>query len=196
MVLYSIDAPIRRAAAAHGVVYSSWVDDLPFSGQQARQLIPVAITTLKRAGFKISRSKLKVRGSRKQRVVNGVIVGEKPSISKQNRDRIRAALHRLRVGDIRKDHDAQRPPHELSPNLGGVLQEPEQLSEFSSFLMNLLAQGYAFNELHGDEVRPVALTNLSDGRNVRMIERGGRCCFLFEAPHPILVRREISRKNL
>lgn len=103
LVLYSIDAPIRKAAAAHGVNYSSWVDDLPLSGPEARQLIPIVIATLKRWGFKVSRSKLKVMGSCKQRVVNGVIPGEKPSISKQKRDRIRAALHRLRVGDIREE---------------------------------------------------------------------------------------------
>jgi hypothetical protein len=33
-------------------------------------------------------------------------------------------------------------------------------------------------------------------RDVRMIQCGGRCGFLFEAPHPILIRREISGKNL
>jgi hypothetical protein len=36
-------------------------------------------------------------------MVNGVIAGKKPSVSKQNRDRVRAALHRLRVGDIREE---------------------------------------------------------------------------------------------
>lgn len=73
MVLYSIDLAIRKVAKARGVAYSSWVDDLPLSGARARDLIPVVITTLKRAGFKISRSKLKVMGARKQRVVNGVV---------------------------------------------------------------------------------------------------------------------------
>jgi len=107
LVLYSIDAPIRKAAAAYDVNYSSWVDDLPLSGPQARKLIPIVVATLKRAGFRISRSKLKVMGSNKQRVVNGVIAGQQPSISKQNRDRIRAALHRLRVGEIR-DEDRDR----------------------------------------------------------------------------------------
>ena len=107
MVLYSIDGPIRKAASALGVNYSSWVVDLPLSGSQARQLIPIVIATLKRRGFKISRSKLKVMGSGKQRIVNGVIAGEKPSIPKENRDRIRAALHRFRIGDIR-DEDRDR----------------------------------------------------------------------------------------
>ena len=46
---------------------------------------------------------LKVMGPRKQRIVNGVVAGEIPSISKQDRERIRAALHRLRIGDIREE---------------------------------------------------------------------------------------------
>jgi len=100
LVLYSVDLPIRNAAVALGVNYSSWVDDLPLSGSNAKQLIPVVVSTLKRAGFKVSRSKLKVMGFDKQRVINGIIAGKKPSIPKQTRDRMRAALHRLRVGDI------------------------------------------------------------------------------------------------
>ena len=44
-------------------------------------------------------------GCGKQRVVNGVVASLKPSIPKQTRDRIRAALHRLRVGDIRSEDE-------------------------------------------------------------------------------------------
>lgn len=103
LVLYSVDAVIRKCAAEHGVNYSSWVDDLVLSGSKARQLIPVVVAILKRAGFKISRCKLRVMGPGKQRVVNGVIAGEKPSISIQNRDRIRAALYRLKMRHIREE---------------------------------------------------------------------------------------------
>ena len=103
LVLYSIDLPIRRAAASLGVNYSCWVDDLAFSGVNARLMIPVVKSTLKVAGFRISQSKLKVMGGGKQRVVNGVIPGKRPGIPKQTRDRIRAALHHLRVNDICED---------------------------------------------------------------------------------------------
>lgn len=50
--------------------------------------------------FKISRSKLKVMGPGKQRIINGVVLGQVPSISRKQRWRIRAALHRLQTGDI------------------------------------------------------------------------------------------------
>jgi RNA-directed DNA polymerase len=106
-VLYSIDAQIRKAAALHGVNYSSWVDDIAFSGSNARKLIPIAVSIFKSEGFRISRSKLKVMGRSKQQEVNGVIAGIRPSISKKKRDQIRAALHHLSVGDIR-DEDTAR----------------------------------------------------------------------------------------
>lgn len=140
MVLYSIDAPIRKAAAAHGVNYSSWVDDLPLSGSEARELIPIVISTLKRWGFRISRSKLTVMGPGKQRIVNGVIAAHKPSISKENRDRIRAALHRLRVGDIReKDKDSY-----IATQKGRILYlasvNPGQARVLEDQLANLVRQ--------------------------------------------------------
>lgn len=106
LVLYSIDAPIRRAAAERGVNYSSWIDDIPLSGSEARNLIPIAVSTLRRGGFRISRSKLKVMGGRNRREVNGVIASATPSLSRIKRDQIRAALHRLRIGDIRVEDRA------------------------------------------------------------------------------------------
>jgi RNA-directed DNA polymerase len=100
LVLYSIDEPIRLASACFNVQYSSWVDDLVFSGANARLLIPIVVATFNKAGFRISRSKLKVMGPDKQRVVNGVTLGDIPGISRELRWRIRAALHRLQMGNI------------------------------------------------------------------------------------------------
>lgn len=106
LVINSIDGPIRDAAAERGVNYSSWIDDIPLSGPEARNLIPLAVSTFRRGGFRISRSKLKVMGGRKRREVNGIIAGATPSISRKTRDRIRAALHRLKIGDIRDEDRA------------------------------------------------------------------------------------------
>jgi hypothetical protein len=107
LVLYSIDGPLRARALDMNVNYSSWVDDLPFSGSNARQIIPIAISTLKGAGFRIARSKLLVMGRGERKIVNGIVLGKRPSTPKQHRARIRSALHHLRVGHIRhgeRDH--------------------------------------------------------------------------------------------
>jgi hypothetical protein len=58
-------------------------------------MIPIVIATLKAAGFRISRSKLKIMGAGSPKIVNGVVAGKKPSLPKQRRKQIRAAFHRL-----------------------------------------------------------------------------------------------------
>jgi hypothetical protein len=72
----------------------------------------------------------------------------------------------------------------------------ENFAELYRRVPHALAQRLAVNELHGDEVRPVALTNLMDGRNVGMIERSRSFRFLNETAHAVLVCREVGGKNL
>jgi hypothetical protein len=62
--------------------------------------------------------------------------------------------------------------------------------------VNLLPECYAFNKLHGDEVRPLALTNLVNVRDVRMVESGRGRGLLFETAHSILVSSHFGGKNL
>ena len=45
------------------------------------------------------------------------------------------------------------------------------------------------------KLRPSALADLVDVRDVWMIERRGRSRFLFEAAHPILVRSDVGRQD-
>src|SRR5579864_649141 len=47
LVLYSCDKPIREVCNRYGVSYSTWVDDLAFSGRHARSVLPIVITTLR-----------------------------------------------------------------------------------------------------------------------------------------------------
>src|SRR6266571_952443 len=62
--------------------------------------------------------------------------------------------------------------------------------------MNLLAQRFAVDEFHCDEVHTFVLANLIDMRDVGMIERGGRFRLANETFHAIAMRSHFSRKNL
>src|SRR2546427_5400710 len=53
--------------------------------------------------------------------------------------------------------------------------------------MDLLAQCYAVDQLHSDEVRATVLADLEDLRDVRMTECGSGLSFLNKAAHPIFV---------
>ena len=68
-----------------------------------------------------------------------------------------------------------------------VLQHAQQFRKLFVFVADLVAQRYAIDVLHGDEVEAVCFANLVDVRDVWMVERRGRGRFLFEAAHPILV---------
>ncbi len=64
LFIWMIDAPIRAACEHLGVVYSTWIDDLAFSGEHARELIQIAAETLRANGLRISRKKVHIMGPR------------------------------------------------------------------------------------------------------------------------------------
>ena len=57
-------------------------------------------------------------------------------------------------------------------------------------------EGLPFDVLHDDEADAVALTDVVDGCDIRMIQRGCGLRFAREALHAVRVRRELSGQNL
>lgn len=105
ILICTIYKGIRNECERMGVRYSTWVDDLAFSGANARAVISVAISALHKAGFQVSRRKIKVMGAGSQKVLNGIIVGRYPGLLRENTSRIRAGIHRLAIGAVKKsDH--------------------------------------------------------------------------------------------
>jgi hypothetical protein len=100
MVLFSVDEVIREECAQGGVHYSSWVDDLAFSGGNARGVISVAIKALSGAGFSVSHRKLKVMGPRERKVLTGMVLGRRPGVPPQRLSNLRSGIHKLRTGKI------------------------------------------------------------------------------------------------
>ena len=75
LVLLGVDRPIREECESHGVTYSSWIDDLAFSGDNARTVIQTAVAALKTAGFAVSHKKLIIQGPADRKVLNGLLMG-------------------------------------------------------------------------------------------------------------------------
>lgn len=100
LVLYSVDQPIRDECASRGVTYSTWVDDLAFSGRDARSVISAVVESLRAAGFSISHKKLKVMGPGTRRVLNGVLLGRFPSVLPDRISRLRSGIHKLRMNEV------------------------------------------------------------------------------------------------
>ena len=62
LFIWSVDGQIRDACAELGVEYSTWIDDLAFSGDKARNLIQVVVGALKRSGLRLSHKKIRIMG--------------------------------------------------------------------------------------------------------------------------------------
>jgi hypothetical protein len=103
ILICAIDQEIRTECERMGVKYSTWVDDLAFSGANARHVIPVVISALSKAGLRVSRKKIKVMGTGRRKVLNGIVLGKVPTLPRENLSRIRSGIHKLAIGEVNLD---------------------------------------------------------------------------------------------
>jgi RNA-directed DNA polymerase len=105
LVIWMFDEPIRRACEERSVNYSTWIDDLAFSGDRARELIQIAVLVLAKGGLKVSRSKIRIMGPRDVKLLTGTRLGGRSvRVPKEKLSRIRSGIHKLEAGLIqRKD---------------------------------------------------------------------------------------------
>ena len=99
LVLHEAGVEVRRACAALGLVHTTFVDDLTFSGEKAREVLGVAAETLRKAGFRLPHRKIKIMGPRVQKKVTGAVLGAKLNVPKDKKSKVRAALHRVSLAN-------------------------------------------------------------------------------------------------
>jgi RNA-directed DNA polymerase len=101
LFLASIYAPVLEACVHKNIVVTAWVDDLTFSGKEAREVIELVRKTLAANGLKDSRKKRKILNSQTSKVVTGVRLGrDKIRACKLKLRDIRAGIHNLKVGRV------------------------------------------------------------------------------------------------
>lgn len=96
----ALDVRLSALAARHGVIYTRYVDDLTFSGPAAtaaHDLVHTVGTIVRSEGFRVADPKTRVqRSSGRQRVL-GAVVNHHPTLSRRDRDALKATLHNCRV---------------------------------------------------------------------------------------------------
>ena len=107
LVLYACDGDIRELCQRLQIQYSTWVDDLAFSSDNPRPIIVPLIESLRSHGFRISRRKMEIVGPGKQKILNGVLLGRHLAVPSGRRSRIRAGIHRLRMGHVHSSNEEQ-----------------------------------------------------------------------------------------
>lgn len=104
----SVDAPLEQLALANMVEYTRFVDDMSYSGRNARALINHAARFASRIGLQTwrssSRNKMSITPRWQRQEVTGLTVNAKngPSVGRYRRDRIRSAIHQLRHAEKEK----------------------------------------------------------------------------------------------
>ena len=95
-----LDKRLHKLCEKHGFNYTRYADDMSFSAQQ-RVTIPIGKflgivkRIVKEEGFKIHPKKTHVATKGRQKEVTGIVVNEKPSISRKKLKAFRAVLYQL-----------------------------------------------------------------------------------------------------
>jgi RNA-directed DNA polymerase len=99
-ILLRLDRRLAGLAAKHGFTYTRYADDLALSGDDAAKvakimkLVPEIVAA---EGFAVNAEKTRIlRGGRRQ-AITGVVVNKAMGLSRQERRKLRAALHRQRT---------------------------------------------------------------------------------------------------
>jgi RNA-directed DNA polymerase len=112
LVLSGFDGEIRAVCKRNEIRYSSWVDDLAFSGNTVSSVVGPVIATLIKAGFRVSHRKINRMGPRDRKELNNLVLGKFVTVRKEYRARIRAGVHNLKCGRV--------PEHEIGAYIEGL----------------------------------------------------------------------------
>lgn len=136
LFIWMVDEPIRIACAELGVAYSTWIDDLAFSGDRAREMIQVAATVLGANGLRLKREKIKIMGPRAVKLLTGTRLGaQQVRAPKEKLSRIRSGIHKLRSGLVRIE-DEERYIGGLVAQLRFICQLcPDDVGRYAGDLM-------------------------------------------------------------
>jgi RNA-directed DNA polymerase len=96
-VLRRLDYRLDGLARKHGYDFTRYADDLTFSGHdpaKIKLIISIAGRIAGDEGLPLNRAKTRVRRAGQRQAVTGVTVNKVAGLSRQERRRLRAALHR------------------------------------------------------------------------------------------------------
>ena len=138
LLIWSIDGPVRNRCLSLGVTYSTWIDDLAFSGTEARQLIQFTIELFRERGLRFSHRKTTIMGPNEVKMLTGTRFGgislRAPSAYLSQ---VRAGIHNMTAGKVE--------PAEFGPytqQLLGRLQYVNRICPTDARpLKNLLTKG-------------------------------------------------------
>lgn len=98
LVLYSLDQPIRAFCTGAGIHYSTWIDDLAFSGEAARHAINVAVRALRHGGFAVPHRKMRIMPAHRRQTLTGLLLNRQPGLLRRYESATRSGIYKLQQG--------------------------------------------------------------------------------------------------
>jgi len=99
-ILLRLDHRLAGLAKKHGFTYTRYADDLTLSGNEPAKiakLLKLVPQTISEEGFTANSKKTRVMRSGRRQAVTGVVVNKEMGLSRQERRKLRAALHRQKT---------------------------------------------------------------------------------------------------
>jgi RNA-directed DNA polymerase len=102
LAAFGLDRRLAGLAAASGLTYSRYADDLTLSGPgltgaRSRSIAQLIARIARDEGFAINPAKSNLRTAARRQTVTGVVVNAHPNVARNEYDRLRATLHRAVV---------------------------------------------------------------------------------------------------
>ena len=98
LFLASIYSPVLEACADKSITATAWVDDLIFSGKEARSVMELVRQTLASNGLKLSVKKRVILGGQDAKIITGIRLGAGRIRAPKDKVRdARAAIHKLEI---------------------------------------------------------------------------------------------------
>jgi len=98
LAAFGLDRRLEGLAARFGATYTRYADDLTLSGertlmQRAGRIIALVEAIAADEGFRVNDAKTRVRSRAQRQLVTGLVVNERPNVTRADYDRLRAVLH-------------------------------------------------------------------------------------------------------
>lgn len=111
LVMRSLDRRLHGYAAANGLTYTRYGDDLALSGDRmdAGRALWVVLKVIASEGFTVHAGKVRVMRAHQRQTLAGLVVNERPRVSRAEYDALRALLHNARRRGASSQNHAGHP---------------------------------------------------------------------------------------
>lgn len=124
ILLRDFDLRVHDWCRRRGIVYTRYCDDLTFSGEDLSGVRAMAEEELRALGFFLNGEKTRLRSAGRRQTVTGLVVNEKASVPREERQAIRQAVYYCRrfgvEGHLRRLGEDLSPEAYLNRLLGRV----------------------------------------------------------------------------